>query len=122
MKSIKSPQAVMRKSNSRMVIEMTQINPLPNPTVAAYRQFFVSRSFRLEEEYPEETEILEIEIKISEGGKTEHEIAELKQNREGILKKWIDRVQEDIRKTKNDDKKRSLTRELDRARSYQHNF
>ena len=55
---------------------MIQIRPMPNLSVAAHRQLFGSRSFRLEEEFPEETEVLEIEIEISEDGKTEHGIAE----------------------------------------------
>jgi hypothetical protein len=105
-----------------MEIKMMYIRYVPNSTVATHRQNFMSRTFRLEEEYPEETEILEIEIDISEGSKTEQEIADLKQKRDLVLDKWINRIQEDKRNTRNPEKKRSLDRELDRAISYKHSY
>ena len=99
-----------------------QNSPIPNSTVVASRQIFVPLSYRLEEEFPKETEILEIEIEISEGGKKEHEIADLEKKRKDILNKWINTIEEDMQKARNDEKKRSLERELDRAKSYQHDL
>ena len=122
MKSIQSSHTTMRNNSHRKVSEMMQINSIPNSTIVTYHPFFAPLSFRLEEEFPKETEILDIEIEISEGGKKEHEIDDLKKKRNDIIKEWINTITEDMLKTKNDEKKRSLKRELDRAMSYQHNL
>ena len=76
---------------------------------------------RLEEEYPEETQILEIEAEIGEidrrSGKSE--IDRLIRKRQQIIESWIQRIEKELAKARSHETREKLERELQRATEHQ---
>ena len=74
---------------------------------------------RLEEEYPEETEIFNVEVEIAEASRKGERIEGLVQKRQHIIDSWIRRIENDLTRGYSDDRKKGLERELNRARQYE---
>jgi hypothetical protein len=73
---------------------------------------------RLEGEYPEETEILEIQVEIGKAPKRSELIEGLIQKHQEIIDLWIERVEKELNDTDSTDEKEELERELDRTKDY----
>ena len=73
---------------------------------------------RLEGEYPEETEILEIQVEIGKASERSELIEGLIHKHQEIIDLWIERVEKELNDTDSTDEKEELERELDRTKDY----
>ncbi|SET31880.1 hypothetical protein SAMN05216326_12026 [Nitrosomonas marina] len=74
---------------------------------------------RLEEEYPEETQIYEIESEIDDAHRVGRPVKDLIQKRQQIIDSWVSRVENELSTECNSERKKELERELNRARQYE---
>ncbi|WP_143056882.1 hypothetical protein [Nitrosomonas marina] len=74
---------------------------------------------RLEEEYPEETQIYEIESEIDDAHRVDRPVKDLVQKRQQIIDSWVRRVENELSTEFSDERKKELERELNRARQYE---
>ena len=76
-------------------------------------------SLRLEEEQPEETQILEIEVEIDDARRNGTSTDSLKKQREQIIESWIGRLEREIDEAGKDvNRKNQLRNQLRRAKDY----